>query len=250
MKHARFFAGGRIHHGTVVDGRLHDEAGRPYADHEVTWLPPVVPPKVIGLALNYADHAKELELKTPEAPALFLKPLTSLIGHRSPIVAPPNIAYMHYEVELAVVIGRRGRRVKAGDAYDYVKGYTIANDVTIRDFVQNLYRPPVKAKGWDTFTPLGPWMIDRDDLPDPGNVALRTLVNGELRQEGNTRDFVHDIPAIIEFISDFMTIEENDVILTGTPEGLSHIYPGDQLRLEVDGIGALEHLVVAADEQV
>jgi 5-oxopent-3-ene-1,2,5-tricarboxylate decarboxylase / 2-hydroxyhepta-2,4-diene-1,7-dioate isomerase len=161
---------------------------------------------------------------------------------------PPNIEYMHYEVELAVVIGRRGRRVKAGDAHDYVKGYTIANDVTIRDFVQNLYRPPVKAKGFDTFTPLGPWMIDRDDLPDPGNVALRTLVNGELRQEGNTRDFVHDIPAIIEFITDFMTLEADDVILTGTPEGLSHIYPGDQLRLEVDGIGALENPVVGEDE--
>ncbi len=277
MKHARFLAEGRIHHGTVTDdGQLLDEAGRSYgvvegasrtdtvrglrhyeaqplgsgraaSDSRVVWLPPVAPPKVIGLALNYADHAAELELQTPEAPALFLKPLTSLTGHRSPVVAPPNIEYMHYEVELAVVIGRPGRRIARADAYDYVKGYTIANDVTIRDFVGNLYRPPVKAKGFDTFTPVGPWMIDRDDLPDPNNVGVRTFVNGELRQEGNTRDFVNDIPAIIAYISEFMTLEENDLILTGTPKGLSHIYPGDLMRLEVDGIGALENPVVAEE---
>ncbi len=274
MKHARFLVGGRIHHGTVTDeGYLLDEAGRlrgaivpPGArnfqtlkplqaqplgqsgnliDNPVTWLPPVAPPKVLGLALNFADHAGELELQTPEVPALFLKPLTSLIGHGQAVVAPPNIEYMHYEAELAVVIGRPARKVKRERAYDYVKGYTVANDVTIRDFVQNLYRPPVKAKGFDTFTPLGPWWIDRDDLPDPDNVTLRTFVNGELRQEGNTRHFIHDIPAIIEYISAFMTLEEDDVILTGTPKGLSHVYPGDVMRVEVAGVGALENPIVA-----
>lgn len=246
MKHARFLIQGRVHRGTVdEDGALLDEAGRPHAPDAVVWLPPVVPPKVIGLALNFADHAAELALQTPEAPALFLKPRTSLIGHRSPIIAPPNVAYMHYEVELVVVIGRDGRRIKARDAYSYVKGYTIANDVTIRDFVGNLYRPPVKAKGFDTFTPVGPWLIDRDDLPDPDNVELRAYVNGELRQQGNTRDFVNDIPALIEYISDFMTLEEDDLILTGTPKGLSHIYPGDLVRLEASGIGALENPIVA-----
>lgn len=246
MKHARFLVQGRVHRGTVAeDGTLLDEAGQPHAPDAVVWLPPVVPPKVIGLALNFADHAAELSLRTPEAPALFLKPRTSLTGHRSPVIAPPNIEYMHYEVELAVVVGRDGRRIAARDAYGYVKGYTIANDVTIRDFVGNLYRPPVKAKGFDTFTPVGPWMIDRDDLPDPNNVELRAYVNGELRQQGNTRDFVNDIPALIEYISDFMTLEENDLILTGTPKGLSHIYPGDLVRLEVSGIGALENPIVA-----
>jgi 5-oxopent-3-ene-1,2,5-tricarboxylate decarboxylase/2-hydroxyhepta-2,4-diene-1,7-dioate isomerase len=246
MKRARFLYAGRIHHGTVTDeGQLLDEAGRRHDDGAVTWLPPVAPPKVIGLALNYADHAAELELTTPEAPALFLKPLTSLLGHRLPVVAPPAIEYMHYEAELAVAIGRPGRKIRRADAYEYVKGYTIANDVTIRDFVQNLYRPPVKAKGFDTFTPVGPWLVDRDDLPDPDNVGLRTFVNGELRQEGNTRDFVNDIPAIIEYLSDFMTLEEDDLILTGTPKGLSHIYPGDLVRIEVDGIGALENPIVA-----
>jgi 5-oxopent-3-ene-1,2,5-tricarboxylate decarboxylase / 2-hydroxyhepta-2,4-diene-1,7-dioate isomerase len=246
MKHARFLAAGRIQHGAVTDdGTLLDAAGRRVREEGLVWLPPVAPPKVIGLALNFADHAAELELKTPEAPALFLKPLTSLTGHKSPVIAPPNIEYMHYEVELVVVIGPGGRRIARDNAYEHVKGYTIGNDVTIRDFVGNLYRPPVKAKGFDTFTPLGPWMIDRDDLPDPNNVTLRAYVNGELRQEGNTRDFVNDIPALIAYISDFMTLEENDLIFTGTPKGLSHVYPGDVMRLEIAGIGALENPVVA-----
>jgi 5-oxopent-3-ene-1,2,5-tricarboxylate decarboxylase / 2-hydroxyhepta-2,4-diene-1,7-dioate isomerase len=246
MKHARFLAAGRIQHGAVTDdGTLLDAAGRRVREEGLVWLPPVAPPKVIGLALNFADHAAELELKTPEAPALFLKPLTSLTGHKSPVIAPPNIEYMHYEVELVVVIGPGGRRIARDNAYEHVKGYTIGNDVTIRDFVGNLYRPPVKAKGFDTFTPLGPWMIDRDDLPDPNNVTLRAYVNGELRQEGNTRDFVNDIPALIAYISDFMTLEENDLIFTGTPKGLSHVYPGDVMRLEIAGIGALENQVVA-----
>ncbi|MGN6674687.1 MAG: fumarylacetoacetate hydrolase family protein [Thermomicrobiales bacterium] len=246
MKHARFLAGGRIQHGAVSDdGTLLDAAGRRVHEEGLVWLPPVAPPKVIGLALNFADHAAELELKTPEAPALFLKPLTSLIGHKSPVIAPPNIEYMHYEVELVVVIGPGGRRITRDNAYEHVKGYTIGNDVTIRDFVGNLYRPPVKAKGFDTFTPLGPWMIDRDDLPNPNDVTLRAYVNGELRQEGNTRNFVNDIPALIEYISDFMTLEEDDLIFTGTPKGLSHIYPGDIMRLEIEGIGALENPVVA-----
>jgi 5-oxopent-3-ene-1,2,5-tricarboxylate decarboxylase / 2-hydroxyhepta-2,4-diene-1,7-dioate isomerase len=246
MKHARFLAAGRIQHGAVTDdGTLLDAAGRRVREEGLVWLPPVAPPKVIGLALNFADHAAELELKTPEAPALFLKPLTSLTGHKSPVIAPPNIEYMHYEVELVVVIGPGGRRIARENAYEHIKGYTIGNDVTIRDFVGNLYRPPVKAKGFDTFTPLGPWMIDRDDLPDPNNVTLRAYVNGELRQEGNTRDFVNDIPALIAYISDFMTLEENDLIFTGTPKGLSHVYPSDVMRLEIAGIGALENQVVA-----
>lgn len=246
MKHARFLAGGRIQHGAVSDdGTLLDAAGRRVHEEGLVWLPPVAPPKVIGLALNFADHAAELELKTPEAPALFLKPLTSLTGHKSPVIAPPNIEYMHYEVELVVVIGPGGRRITRDNAYEHVKGYTIGNDVTIRDFVGNLYRPPVKAKGFDTFTPLGPWMIDRDDLPNPNDVTLRAYVNGELRQEGNTRNFINDIPALIEYISDFMTLEEDDLIFTGTPKGLSHIYPGDIMRLEIEGIGALENPVVA-----
>lgn len=253
MRIARFVSHGRIHTGTVTDdGRPIDPEGHVLAAAAVTWLPPVIPPKVVGLALNFADHAAELnkvdlpdELAAPPVPALFFKPLTSLIGHRAPIVYPTGAQYMHYEAELAVVLGRSGRKIRQGDAMDYVKGYTCANDVTVRDFVQNFYRPPVKAKGFDSFGPLGPWMVTADAFGDPTNVSLRTFVNGELRQQGNTRDLIHSIPAIIEYISEFMTLEENDVLLTGTPQGISAIYPGDHVRVEIDRIGALENPVVA-----
>jgi 5-oxopent-3-ene-1,2,5-tricarboxylate decarboxylase/2-hydroxyhepta-2,4-diene-1,7-dioate isomerase len=204
----------------------------------------VPPGKVIGLALNYADHAEELGLEKPQQPALFFKPSNSWIGHRTPVLFPEGTEYMHYENELAAVIGRRCRRVRAEDAAEVVRGYTIANDVTVRDFVGNLYRPPVKAKGWDGFGPLGPYLVEQE-IDDPNSLNLRTYVNGELRQEGNTKQLMWKVPEIIEFITEFMTLEPNDIILTGTPKGLSHVYPGDVMRLEIDGLGALENPVVA-----
>jgi 5-oxopent-3-ene-1,2,5-tricarboxylate decarboxylase/2-hydroxyhepta-2,4-diene-1,7-dioate isomerase len=152
---------------------------------------------------------------------------------------------MHYEAELAVVIGRRGRRVSESDAMGMVAGYTVANDVTIRDYVENFYRPPLRAKCWDTFGPLGPYLVTTDDVPDPHALGVRTFVNGELRQEGNTRDLIHSIPKLIAWFTSFMTLEPNDVILTGTPKGVSHVYPGDVMRVEVDSVGALENAVIA-----
>lgn len=248
MRLCRFAANGRIHSGTSVDNDevLLDEAGRPHNPDEVVWLPPFEPNEIIGLALNFSDHARELGFTQTEDPVLFLKSHSSLIGHKSNVIAPPNIEYMHYEVELAVVIGKPGRKIKAADAMDYVLGYTIANDVTIRDYVVNMFRPPVKAKGHDTFTPMGPYLVI-DEIEDPHNLNMRTYVNGELRQEGNTSHLLRDIPTLIEYISDFMTLNPYDVILTGTPEGISHIYPGDELRLEIDGLGALENTVVAEE---
>jgi 5-oxopent-3-ene-1,2,5-tricarboxylate decarboxylase/2-hydroxyhepta-2,4-diene-1,7-dioate isomerase len=249
MKHARFYAAGVYHEGTVnAEGLLIDEAGRTHRQEDAMFLPPVAPGKVIGLALNFADHAAELGLAEPEVPALFFKPSNSWIGHRSPVIYPKGAQYLHYEIELAVVIGRRARRVSAANALDYVKGYTIANDVTVRDYITNYFRPPLKAKGWDTFGPLGPWMVDRDDLPNPGDVDLRVYVNGELRQEGNTRHLVRSCEQLIEYISEFMTLEANDIILTGTPKGLSHVHPGDLMRLEIAGIGALENPVMLERE--
>jgi 5-oxopent-3-ene-1,2,5-tricarboxylate decarboxylase / 2-hydroxyhepta-2,4-diene-1,7-dioate isomerase len=248
MRKVRFAADGRVQDGVSVEGDtlIVGSQGTTFDPADVVWLPPVVPQKVVGLALNYADHAEELGLASPEEPALFFKPLSSLIGHRGAVVAPANIEYMHYEVELAVVIGRAARRVKAGNAMDYVLGYTIANDVTVRDFVHNFYRPPVKAKGFDTFGPMGPYLVI-DEIDDPSNIELRAYVNGELRQTGNTSLLIRDIPALIEYITEFMTLEPNDVILTGTPKGISHVYPGDVMRLEVDGLGSLENRVVASD---
>jgi 5-oxopent-3-ene-1,2,5-tricarboxylate decarboxylase/2-hydroxyhepta-2,4-diene-1,7-dioate isomerase len=246
MRYARFISNGKTHRGTSVenDTVLLDEQGRMHEPSSVIWQTPFDPGKIIGLALNFADHAEELGLGTPEAPALFFKPLSSLVPHKASVVAPPGIEYMHYEVELAVVIGRTGRRVRAADAMDMVLGYSIVNDVTIRDYVTNFFRPPVKAKGFDTFGPFGPYLVV-DEIEDPHQLGLRTFVNGELRQEGHTSMLIRDIPTLIEYITEFMTLEPYDMILTGTPKGLSHIYPGDHLRLEVDGLGALENTVVA-----
>jgi len=246
MRIARFVANGRIHEGQVVEDRVLDEAGRSYPQSEITWLPPVTPTKVVGLVLNYADHAKELGLDTPIDPVLFFKPLTSLIGHGAQIIRPAGAEQLHYEVELGVVIGRRCRKVKAANAFDVIRGYTVGNDVTARDYITNYFRPPVKAKGYDTFGPLGPWVVVDEDI-DPDNVELRAYVNGELRQQGHTSNLIHKVGPIIEYISEFMTLEPNDVILTGTPEGISYVQPGDVLRVEAVGIGTLENPVAGEE---
>jgi 5-oxopent-3-ene-1,2,5-tricarboxylate decarboxylase/2-hydroxyhepta-2,4-diene-1,7-dioate isomerase len=247
MRIARFVANGRIHEGEVVEDRVVDEAGRSYPQSAITWLPPVAPTKVVGLVLNYADHAKEVGLDTPTDPVLFFKPLTSLIGHGAQIIRPAGAEQLHYEVELGVVIGRRCRKVKAADAFDVIRGYTVGNDVTARDYITNYFRPPVKAKGYDTFGPLGPWVVVDEEI-DPDNVELRAYVNGELRQQGHTSNLIHKVAPIIEYISEFMTLEPNDVILTGTPEGISYVQPGDVLRVEAVGIGALENPVAGEED--
>jgi 5-oxopent-3-ene-1,2,5-tricarboxylate decarboxylase / 2-hydroxyhepta-2,4-diene-1,7-dioate isomerase len=245
MKHARFLSEGRILTGVVQGEQIIDEAGKPHAINTIeVWLPPIVPTNMIGLALNYADHAEELGLSKPKEPVLFIKPNTSLVGHKAPVYYPNGATYMHYENELAVVIGRTGRSIKHANAFDYVSGYTIMNDVTVRDFVNNFYRPPVRAKGHDTFGPMGPYFVDKEDIADVNNLELRTYVNGELRQRGNTRDLIYTIPDLIEFISSFMTLQPGDMILTGTPKGISHVNPGDTMRLEIDGLGTLENPVL------
>lgn len=245
MKHARFIAEGREQTGVVQEPLVLAASGKEYEIKDIeVWLPPIKPNTMIGLALNYADHAEELGLDKPPEPVLFVKPNSSLIGHRASIVYPNGATYMHYENELAVVIGKHGRNIKAGEAFDYVSGYTIANDVTVRDFVNNYYRPPVRAKGHDSFGPMGPYFVDKEDILDVKKLELRSYVNDELKQQGNTKDLMRDIPEIIEFISSFMTLSPNDVILTGTPKGLSHIYPGDVVRLEIDGLGVLENTVI------
>jgi len=245
MKLARFTVAGKTYEGTVRnDGQL-EANGTTFAPGDVTWLPPVIPSKAIGLALNYADHAEELQMKSPEDPALFFKPPSSLIGNRAAVVYPTGAEYMHYEAELVVVIGERCRNVKAEQAEKCIKGYTIGNDVTVRDFVKNFYRPPVRAKGYDTFGPVGPYIVTPDEIPHSDKLSLRAYVNGELRQQGNTSNMIRSVPELIEFISMIMTLEPGDLIWTGTPKGISHVYAGDVMRLEIDGLGALENPVIA-----
>lgn len=245
MKLARFAVNGQIHEGTVrEDGKLISTDKALYTPEEVVWLPPVTPTKVIGLALNYADHAAELKMESPPEPALFFKPLSSLVGHGAPVICPSGVEFMHYEVELAVVIGRRCRHVSPERAEEVIGGYTIGNDVTVRDFVMDFYRPPVRAKGYDTFGPVGPYLVTADEIPDPANLELRAYVNGELRQQGNSSQLLRPIPDLISFISMIMTLEPGDMIWTGTPKGISHVYPGDVMRLEIDGLGLLQNQVV------
>jgi 5-oxopent-3-ene-1,2,5-tricarboxylate decarboxylase/2-hydroxyhepta-2,4-diene-1,7-dioate isomerase len=246
MRIARFVSGGREYRGTVGEdeGMLVTESGESFRFDDVDFLPPVTPRTVIALALNYVAHAEELEIAAPEEPALFFKPPNTWIGHRAPVIYPRGAEYVHYEVELAVVLGRRARRLRGEEAMDAVKGYAIANDLVVRDFVGNFYRPPVKAKGWDTFCPLGPWLVTADEVPDPHDLELRAYVNDELRQKGHTGAMIRRIPELLEHITAFMTLEENDIILTGTPKGISHVRPGDLMRLEIDGLGALENPVV------
>lgn len=244
MRIARFAANGHIYEGAYIDGQLLVPGAGSFDPAEVVWLPPVAHfTKMIGLALNYSDHAAELNLQLPPQPVLFNKNPNTLIGHRGQVVAPAGVEYMHYENELVVVIGQRCRRVPAAQAPGVIHGYTIGNDITVRDFVNNFYRPPVKAKGFDTFGPLGPWLVTADEVPDPSRLELRTYVNGELRQQGNTCNFIYTIPELIEYITEFMTLEPGDMLWTGTPKGISHIHPGDVMRLEIDGIGALENSV-------
>jgi 5-oxopent-3-ene-1,2,5-tricarboxylate decarboxylase/2-hydroxyhepta-2,4-diene-1,7-dioate isomerase len=245
MKLARFAIDGRIHEGRYEKDKLVTLDGRTYDPVSVTWLPPVAGNgKAIGLALNYSDRAAEFNLEAPPAPVLFNKNPSSFIGHKGAVIYPKGVEYLHYENELVVVIGQRCRRIKAADAMPVILGYTIGNDVTVRDFVNDYYRPPVKAKNFDTFGPVGPYIVTPDELPDPSNLELHTYVNGELRQQGNTRDLTTGVPELIEYITDFMTLEPGDMIWTGSPQGISHVYAGDTMRCEIDGIGVLENPVI------
>jgi 5-oxopent-3-ene-1,2,5-tricarboxylate decarboxylase/2-hydroxyhepta-2,4-diene-1,7-dioate isomerase len=248
MKTARVAYAGAIHYATEQNGCVRLTDGRVLGEDTVVWLPPVQPRTIFALGLNYADHAKELAFKAPDDPLVFLKGPTSVCGHRGQTRRPRGVTYMHYECELAVVIGRTARRVTKADAYDYVAGYTVANDYAIRDYLENYYRPNFRVKGRDSSTPLGPWLTDAADVADPMNLQLRTLVNGRVTQEGNTRDMIFDIPTLIAYLSEFMTLSAGDIILTGTPEGLADVQVGDEVITEIDGIGSLKNTIIGEAE--
>lgn len=247
MMHARVAYAGALHHATangastglrLADGRILDE-------DQVVWLPPFEVGTIVALGLNYADHAKELSFKAQDEPLVFLKGPGALLGHRGTTRRPADAGFMHYECELAVVIGRTAQRVPRSAAMQHVAGYCIANDYAVRDYLENWYRPNMRAKNRDGATVLGPWFVDAADLGDPGNLNLRTFVNGIQTQSGNTRDLVFDIPFLIEYLSSFMTLRSGDVILTGTPEGVTNVMPGDEVVCEIDGLGRLINTLAA-----
>lgn len=245
MKRARVIHEGRVRTATEDSGAILLDGGKRVAEDGLTWLPPVDARTIFALGLNYRDHAAELDFRAPDQPLVFLKTPGALTGHCGHTQRPDGIAFMHFECELAVVIGRAGRRIAAGNAQDHIAGYTIANDYAVRDYLENYYRPNLRVKNRDAATPLGPWLVDAADVPDPQELALRTYLNGKAVQEGNTRDMIFKVSHLVEYLSEFMTLSPGDVILTGTPKGVADCRIGDEVVAEIEGLGRLLNTIVA-----
>ncbi len=204
-------------------------------------------PTLFALGLNYADHASELDFKPPTEPLVFIKAPNTFNGDNQTSVRPDNVDYMHYEAELVVVIGKTARKVSEAEAMDCVAGYTVCNDYAIRDYLENYYRPNLRVKSRDGLTPISPNIVPKAAIPDPHNLTLRTFVNGELRQQGTTADLIFSIPFLIAYLSEFMTLQPGDMIATGTPKGLADVRPGDEVVVEVEGVGRLVNRIVSEE---
>lgn len=256
MRQGRVCYGGAVHGCTPAsDGHVRLADGRVLLETEVQWLAPFEPRTIFTLALNYADHATELAAKSSadqatfltaqkSEPIVFLKCANSVVGHRSLTRRPKDAAFMHYECELAVVIGREGRHIPRAEALQYVAGYTVANDYAIRNFLEPYYRPNLRVKNRDGGTVLGPWLVPASEVTDPMNLRLTTHVGGRLVQEGNTSDMIHDVPSLIAYLSDIMTLSPGDVILTGTPKGSVDVPVGEPVICEVAHVGSLMNTLV------
>ncbi|MFP3968996.1 fumarylacetoacetate hydrolase family protein [Actinomadura fulvescens] len=254
MRIARFSAEDGMSFGVVEENTIAAVAAHPFGEltftgqrfplADVRLLAPILPSKVIAIGKNYAEHAREMGGEAPAEPVLFSKPSTAVIGPGEAISYPEKLSQrVDYEGELALVIGRMCREVPAARAADVILGYTCANDVTARD-LQKKDGQWTRAKGFDTFCPLGPW-IETD--ADPADLAISTTVNGEVRQEARTSQLTHDIPMLVEYVSQVMTLLPGDVILTGTPAGVGPLEIGDEVTVTVEGVGALTNRVVARD---
>jgi 2-keto-4-pentenoate hydratase/2-oxohepta-3-ene-1,7-dioic acid hydratase in catechol pathway len=216
--------------------------GDRWALDDVRLLSPILPSKVVAIGRNYADHAKEMGGDAPETPLIFIKPSTAVIGDGDVIRLPPSSEEVHYEGELAVVLGRPARNVAPEDALSYVLGYCAANDVTARD-QQRADGQFTRAKSYDSFCPLGPWI---ETVLDPSDRRLVTRVNGDVKQDARTSQMVHDVAHQIAFMSGIMTLLPGDVILTGTPAGVGPIVAGNTVEVEIEGLGVLTNPVVKA----
>jgi 2-keto-4-pentenoate hydratase/2-oxohepta-3-ene-1,7-dioic acid hydratase in catechol pathway len=245
MRLVRFRFGDRIATGVVEGDAVRALAGTFFENpvpsgeeiplDDVRLLAPILPSKVVCLGKNYAAHAAEFGGEVPEEPLVFLKPSTSVSGPGDPIPLPRISNRVDYEGELAVVIGRIARNVRAEETFRYILGYTCGNDVTLRD-LQKKDDQWARAKGFDGSCPLGPWV---ETELDPIDVHLETRVNGEVRQSASTSDMVFGVATNIEFVTEFMTLLPGDVIMTGTPEGVGKLEPGDKVEVVLDGIGVL-----------
>ncbi len=223
--------------GSPFEGFRRLEADQPAGS--VRLLAPVIPGKIICIGRNYIAHAREHEVEVPDVPLIFLKPTTAIIGPEDRIILPPQSSQVEHEGELVVVIGKRGRWISHEEALEYVLGYTVGNDVTARD-LQNRDAQWTRAKGFDSFCPIGPW-IETDF--DPADSLITCHVNGEMRQMASTRDMVFNVKQLIAFISSVMTLEPGDIIMTGTPAGVGPLNSGDVVEVTIEGIGKLRNPV-------
>jgi 2-keto-4-pentenoate hydratase/2-oxohepta-3-ene-1,7-dioic acid hydratase in catechol pathway len=239
----------------IVHGRSPDRrpGGETVALEEASLHPPIArPEKIVAIGLNYEDHAAETGAEIPDKPVVFTKYPNTIIGPGAPIRIPPITEQVDYEAELAVVIGRRAKNVSESEALDYVFGYTNANDVSARDLQFSEGGQWTRSKSIDTFLPLGPYVATRDEIPDPQNLFIRAILNGETVQDGTTSRMIFFVAELVSFLSQGMTLEPGDVIITGTPPGVGMardpqlwMKPGDEVSIEIEGLGTLTNPVEA-----
>ncbi len=254
MKQCRFADGDRSVRGRVEgDTVVELDGGASHQLSDVRLLSPTLPGKYLAIALNYADHIAESGMEAPKVPMFFNKQVSCVVGPGDPVHMPKVSDKLDYEGELAVVIGKRCRHVSPEEAPGVIAGYTIANDVSVRDWQMRAMTMTI-GKSFDTHGPLGPWIVSLDELGDPHQLGIRTFVNDEQRQDGNSRDMVFDSFEQVSHLSEAFTLEPGDVIATGTPAGVGSAYQpypegflkvGDEVRVEIDGIGELRNTVVA-----
>jgi len=223
--------------GNIFGRYQRKEAETPLAD--VKLLAPSEPTKILCVGRNYVEHAKELGNEVPKIPLIFMKPPSSIISNGDTIILPPQSAQVEHEAELVVVIGKRGRHITTENARKHILGYTVGNDVTARD-LQKSDGQWTRAKGFDTFCPFGPWI---DTEFDPADSVVTCRVNGQMRQMASTRDMVFNVGVLISYISSVMTLESGDLIFTGTPSGVGQLKDGDEVSVEIEGLGEIKNKV-------
>jgi 2-keto-4-pentenoate hydratase/2-oxohepta-3-ene-1,7-dioic acid hydratase in catechol pathway len=254
MRIARFATDEGVSFGVVEENTVAAVAAHPFGDltftgqryplADVRLLAPILPSKVIAIGRNYADHVREMGNEPADEPVIFGKPSTAVIGPFETVAYPQKLSErVDYEGELALVIGRLCREVPAARAADVILGYTCANDITARD-LQRKDGQWTRAKGFDTFCPLGPWI---ETAADPSDLAITTTVNGETKQDARTSLLLHDVPALVEYVSQVMTLLPGDVILTGTPTGVGPLEIGDEVTVTIENVGSLTNRVVARE---
>lgn len=251
MKFIRFLINGKEKNGIVIEedhtvreikGDFFDKyeiLENQYSLLEIKYLPPCMPSKIIALGLNYFDHAEEFKLKIPEEPLIFLKPSTAVIGHKENIIYPKMTERLDYEAELGVIIKNKVKNIKPKEVYENILGYTCFNDVTARD-LQKKDGQWTRSKSFDTFAPLGPYIVT--DL-EPNNLEIKLRQNGKVKQHSSTSKMIFKIEETVSFISQIMTLNPGDVIVTGTPSGVGELQVGDVVEVEIEGIGTLTNYI-------